>query len=791
MERNTAIIRGTEYRFTVLTSRLIRMEYSKKGEFVDCSTQVVMKRDFQVPAFRIEETGKEIQIITDCLRLKYDKKEFSPTGLQVKVNGQYGAYSAIWNYGDEPNDLKGTARTLDGADGSIPLESGILSADGWSLLDDSTTLLLDEKGWIGQRRDEEAKDIYFFGYGRDYLKCLEDFHHLTGNVPLLPRYALGNWWSRYYRYSEESYLELMDRFQKENLPFTVAVIDMDWHITDVEPKYGTGWTGYTWNRDLFPDPERFMKNLHDRNMKVTLNVHPADGVRAFEDCYTEFAEYMGVATQQEDPVSFNVGDPKFMKGYFEYVHHPLEELGVDFWWIDWQQGSNSGVKDLDPLWMLNHYHYLDNCRNGNRGLIFSRYAGPGSHRYPVGFSGDTIISWDSLQFQPYFTANASNIGYGWWSHDIGGHMRGVKDDELAVRWLQFGVFSPIMRLHSSCSEFNGKEPWRYNMIAEKIMKDFLRLRHKMIPYVYTMNLRANRESIPLLQPMYYHYPHHYEAYTVPNEYYFGSEMVVCPVTVPTDNESGMAKCSAWLPEGKWIDLFTGMIYEGGRTLDLYRGLDKIPVLVKCGGIVVLDGRGEGNNIDNPDFLEIYLCAGDAEGGFALWEDNGNAAEFREEDWADTKMKYIPGETAEFQVNAVCGNSEVLPDARKYRLVVMGTDRGIVPKVYAAQTEVKEVSCSYDEEKGATIIGLPYIAVNKDIVVKLTNMQMHQNQKKNRVFQFLNRAEMSFDLKNSIYDIVQQADHGKNMVYIISQLQRMGLREEILGPVMEVLASCEE
>ena len=106
--------------------------------------------------------------------------------------------------------------------------------------------------------------------------------------------------------------------------------------------------------------------------------------------------------------------------------------------------------------MLNHYHYLDNARDGKRPMTFSRYAGPGSHRYPVGFSGDTIITWDSLAFQPYFTSTASNIGYGMWSHDIGGHMRGFKDDEMAGRWLQFGVFSPIMRLHSSNSEFNEK-----------------------------------------------------------------------------------------------------------------------------------------------------------------------------------------------------------------------------------------------------------------------------------------------------------------------------------------------
>jgi alpha-glucosidase (family GH31 glycosyl hydrolase) len=139
----------------------------------------------------------------------------------------------------------------------------------------------------------------------------------------------------------------------------------------------------------------------------------------------------------------------------------MEEEGVDFWWIDWQQGNTTKIEGLDPLWMLNHYHYLDSRRSGARGLTFSRYAGPGSHRYPVGFSGDTVISWDSLAFQPYFTANASNIGYGWWSHDIGGHMMGYRDDELYLRWLEFGVLSPIMRLHSTAIEVLGKEPWKY------------------------------------------------------------------------------------------------------------------------------------------------------------------------------------------------------------------------------------------------------------------------------------------------------------------------------------------
>ena len=103
---------------------------------------------------------------------------------------------------------------------------------------------------------------------------------------------------------------------------------------------------------------------------------------------------LGVDTEHEQPISFDVSNEKFMEAYFEYLHHPLEDQGVDFWWIDWQQGGTSKIEGMDPLWMLNHFHFLDNGRDGRkRPMTFSRYAGAGSHRYPIGFSGDTIISW--------------------------------------------------------------------------------------------------------------------------------------------------------------------------------------------------------------------------------------------------------------------------------------------------------------------------------------------------------------------------------------------------------------
>ena len=194
------------------------------------------------------------------------------------------------------------------------------------------------------------------------------------------------------------------------------------------------------------------------------------------------------------------------------LHHRLEDQGVDFWWLDWQQGPYSRIQGIDPLWMLNHFHFLDSGRDGRRPLTFSRYAGPGSHRYPVGFSGDTHISWASLDFQPEFTATASNIGYGWWSHDIGGHIFGERDDELAARWVQLGVFSPILRLHSSSNPFLVKEPWLYPREARDAMGEALRFRHRLVPYLHTMNHRAAVEGVPLVRPMYHLAPDEPRAY---------------------------------------------------------------------------------------------------------------------------------------------------------------------------------------------------------------------------------------------------------------------------------------
>ena len=535
--------------------------------------------------------------------------------------------------------------------------------------------------WVSPR-DKGCVDLYFFGYAHRYIEAVRDFYRLTGPQPLLPRFALGNWWSRYYRYTQSEYLALMDRFKRDGIPFTTSVIDMDWHLVDdVDPKYGSGWTGYTWNRDLFPDHVAFLDELHGRGLKTTLNVHPRDGIRAFESAYPKAAKRMGVDPASGEALEFDLTNPDYMAAYFD-MHHDMEDEGVDFWWLDWQQGGVTRQPGLDPLWILNHMHYLDSGRDGRWPLTFSRYAGPGSHRYPVGFSGDTVITWKSLAYQPQFTATASNIGYGWWSHDIGGHMFGYRDEELEARWYQLGAFSPINRLHSSNSPFSGKEPWKYSGDVCAAMTAALRLRHAMLPYLYSMNYRAAFEGRPIVEPTYWQHPDVRDAYDFPDEFRFGTELLVAPIVRPTDHASRRAPADMWLPQGEWFDLFDGRRYvargERGRRMTAWRSLDRMPVFAKAGAIIPMQALGHGddlNSIANPSAMRVIAFPG-ASGSFTMREDDGVYAHAAAGRTADTVLRWDWAEDdAAFEVAPVSGEgADAAPASRDWTITVRGVAR---------------------------------------------------------------------------------------------------------------------
>ncbi len=667
-----AQIQAYQARFTMLSERLIRMEYSPSGQFEDRPSQAFWFRRQPAPDFKVHQTPERVAIDTDYLHLEYQARPqgFTADSLSVLVK----ATGCTWHYGDPPwrgGNLLGAARTLDEAVGKVRLEPGLVGRSGWALVDDSRSLVFNQDGWLEVRRRPDNIDLYFFGYAHDYPAALYEFSQVAGEAPLIPRWILGNWWSRYWPYSQDELLILMQEFKEHKIPLAVCIVDMDWHITDTG-NHSSGWTGYTWNRALFPDPEGFLAQLHELGLKTALNLHPADGIHPHEAHYRELAEFLGLDPGDLEPIPFDSADPKFIQGYFEILHHPFEAQGIDFWWLDWQQGAQSRLVGLDPLWWLNHLHFYDLGRDGvRRPFIFSRWGGLGNHRYPIGFSGDTVIGWEALANLPSFTATAANVGYGWWSHDIGGHMGGVEDDELYARWVQYGVFSPILRLHSTNNPYHERRPWRRGLAAGHAAASAMRLRHALIPYLYSMAWRHHTTSLPLITPMYYSHPEYEQAYQSVQQYWFGSELVAAPFTSPAHVETRLAHQNVWLPEGEWFDFFSGERLLGGEWRMVFGTLEDIPVFAPAGAIVPLAVEADWGGLENPMELHLVVFPG-ADNRFELVEDDGQTMGYRRGAYALTAISQKWGENEmSIHIASARGDLSMLPEQRRVQILLRG------------------------------------------------------------------------------------------------------------------------
>ena len=637
-------------RFTVISDGAVRMEYAPDGQFVDAKSFVAVQRAYPAADYRVKR-GAWIEIATPKMVLRYRKNSgpFTASNLSVR-SPKRAAVPFVWNPGmQQKGNLKGTYRTLDGYDGDtyvyderrpkMPIEDGLLATDGWTLIDDSDNFLFDgdkEWEWVEKRPDDSAQDWYFLAYGHDYKAALRDFTLFAGKMPLPPRYAFGYWWRRYWAYSDKELRTLVKNFRAYDIPLDVLVIDMDWHYTDGDRG---GWTGWSWNRTLFPDPAKFLRWLDGEGIRSTFNLHPADGVRCGEDSYADVARDMGIDPASKQTVPWVSSDKKFIRSIFRRILTPMERDGVDFWWLDWQQQpTDPAVEGLSNTWWLNYVFFSDMEKNRDvRPMLYHRWGGLGNHRYQIGFSGDASITWASLDFQPYFNSTASNVLYGYWSHDIGGHhMADRIDPELYIRWMQFGALSPVMRTHSAKSAGLKKEVWNFAPEHADILRSTIRQRYALAPYIYTMARKAYDEGISLCRPMYYEWPEASEAYAFRNQYLFGDDILVAPVTAP--GKEGYATVQVWLPEGKWYEWQTGTMLDGGRTVERTFALDEYPVYVRAGAILPMYGDTVKNLNANDEEILLTLFPGGS-GEFSLYEDNGDDKRYAAE-FARTHLKSV-------------------------------------------------------------------------------------------------------------------------------------------------------
>lgn len=716
--RSSAIVRSGDVRFTILTSQLIRMEWSKDKIFEDKASLVFMKRNLPVPQFKVDDKSEWLTIATDKLILRYRKNSGAFTSDNLSIGFFLNGKNVEWCLGMKDSlNLKGTTRTLDGTNGEkdVHLEDGLLSRSGWAVIDDSERLLFDgsEWNWATQRHEGERQDLYFFGYGHDYKKALYDFSQVAGKIPMPPRFAFGYWWSRYWTYSDNELQTLVNDMKSYDVPIDVLIIDMDWHDTFGLSGWSTkrdpfgqavGWTGYTWNRNLFPNPEKFLQWIKQQNLKTALNLHPATGIAPMEEKYSGFAQSYGFDTTGRKYIPFAIEDKKWTKTYFDVVLHPIEKQGIDFWWLDWQAWlENKNMKGLSNTWWLNYTFFTEMERQGKvRPLLFHRWGGLGNHRYQIGFSGDTYITWESLAYQPYFTSTASNVAYGYWSHDIGGHMGGEPNSEMYLRWLQFGIFSPIVRTHSTKSSELERRIWKHTDYFE-MMRDVLQFRYALVPYIYTASRKAYDTGISICRPMYYDYPEKQEAYDFKGQYMFGDEMLVAPVTEKIVEQVGLASKKIWLPEGHWYELFTGSMLKGGSVVERKFAINEIPFYVKAGAIIPMYPKRSHLQCII-DTLALTIIPGD-NGETNIYEDDGTTSDYKNDQfaWTNVKKENQKEGGVKIIISPRKGFFKNISNTRAYELRLPSTfppsEVTVNKKIYLYKPEIQSGSWFYN---GATL-----------------------------------------------------------------------------------------
>ena len=719
-----AVVRSGKARFTVLTPEMIRIQYSDRSLFEDRATFAIVNRRLPVPAFTAVEKDGYLEIKTSALTLKYkiggviDGRHPSAEVLSISMtlNGR----RVLWYPGkDDALNLKGTTRTLDGQIGDNKrqeLENGLLSRAGWSIIDESpltrrgdgsNTFVFDKQvdgiDWVAEPVDKQAIDWYFLGYGHQYKKALGDYIKVAGRQPMPPLYVLGYWYSKYQRYTSDEFMEIVNDVKHFNIPMDVMIFDMDWHTQ--------GWTGWTWDRTAIPDPEGLIDWMHQHGLKVSLNLHPADGVDDDEDFFDDLREDMGL-DKQTKRVPWNLSDGRFYHNMFKHIIRARERQGVDFWWLDWQQNLTSKyVAGLGETFWCNHVFYNDMRLNrpDRRPLIFHRWGGLGSHRYPIGFSGDSFTTYGTLAWQPYFTATASNVGFGYWGHDLGGHQQtGGNDPEIYLRWMQFGVFTPIFRTHATNWEGIERRIWKYSNFPSLL--ETVKLRYALMPYIYTAARQAYDTGVSLCRPLYYEWPEANNAYLFEDEYMFGDDILVAPVVTKPEKDGTTAR-RTWLPEGRWFDVCRNKVVEGNRTFSDRYAMEEIPYFFRAGSVIV-NNPPMMNLSTRPDRLILKVVPG-GNGQTSLYEDEGDTEGYKQGAYTTTTISH-EGNTLTILPRE--GKFAGMPESRSYTVEFLAVNRPSTVVINGSL--VAESEWKYDAQRRLLTVNVARTSCDKRTVITI-------------------------------------------------------------------------
>jgi hypothetical protein len=469
------------------------------------------------------------------------------------------------------------------------------------------------------------------------------------------------------------------------------------------------WSGFTFDGHLFPAAADSMGFLKANGLGITLNVHDASGINVWEDKFPQLVQALGLPAGTTK-VPMNLVNATVAYAVEDIVIGDLiNDKKVDFMWIDWQQGGDqggmTGGKQNPTIW-LNHLRCTDRHRVGdtNRGLVLARWGGLGGHRYQVGFSGDVSeLSWGAMSYQPYFSATASNVGHGFWSHDIEGP---PEDEELYTRWIQVGALSGVMRSHDRGMSAGGcangasfgcsivevwnvpQAPGVFNMEANRLA---LRVREELVPYIYTHHRAAFDTGAGLILPMYYLWPEANAAYAMDGlgnnvQYMFGSNILVSFVTQSSNPpisgvNPGTAWKATWLPAGQWYDVQSGVlttVADDATWVNKSYALTEIPMFYRAGAVIPflpLESMPSLTGLASKQYVFLgfkVVPGGSGAGSFTLYEDDGFSTAYLTDNavmWTTGAYTSTAGGMT-FTISSTGAGFAAFPASRAYRLQLL-------------------------------------------------------------------------------------------------------------------------
>jgi hypothetical protein len=623
----------------------------------------------------------------DSCNVKIDTLSVGPANVPAPVAAQTDPLGG-WMRGFDTFTYEPAEPCASGTNGATcqntfePLHSdGLLDAAGWRLLDDTQSSVWTSQGWVRPRpRGGDIEDGYLFAYGHDYTGALRTFAQLTGPAPLLPRNVFGVWYSDYTPYSS-TYIEntLYPAFQKDDVPLNTLSLDTDW-------KAPNNWDGWEWNVSLFPHPGTFLQWAHSKGIDVTLNIHSSIAV---DDPKVATAQRIAGTTLPKSSCQAGIckiwdwGSISQAESNFA-LQQSFQKQGVSFWWLDWCcDASIVSTPGLTPDAWIGHLYAQEMVNQGQRGFVLARIgssngnpqrvypAGPwADHTSAIAFTGDAWGTWNTLAQEVALTPDEATIGEPYVSDDIGSFLgpppQGTQDPaDLYDRWVQFGTFQPILRLHSNDEK---RLPWQYPQPVRSITDSFLRLREALIPYTYTLASQAHDTGLPIAQPLYLEYPEQLAAYSHPGEYLYGSGVLVAPVTSP----GTVADATVWIPPGRWVDYFTGATFTGPTTVTVSEPLSRMPVFVRAGGII--PEQSPSTNSSSAEHLVLKVFSG-ASGTFSLYGDSGSGLGYTKGQFTQTPITDSLGSepnsgapmTSRVTIGSAHGHYPSEPAAVSYRI----------------------------------------------------------------------------------------------------------------------------